>query len=87
MILELLTSVGYILVTGLIGLVTGLVIYARWHYGTLEKIKGLPVVIKPAFVGGSDVFIYKKIVPDQDITNVKKYGKLYGVSFLVIYGE
>ncbi|CAL8107398.1 unnamed protein product [Orchesella dallaii] len=68
----------YVIITALVGLVTAAVIYVRWHYGTLEKVKGLPAVVKPAIVGGSDVYIHKKIVHDQDSENVKKYGKIYG---------
>lgn len=78
--IEPLITLGYVLVTGIIGLVTGAVIYARWNYGTLEKIKGVPKVITPAFVGGSDIHVYKKVVHEEDTENVKKYGKIYGVS-------
>lgn len=63
----------------LVGLVTSAVVYARWNYGKLEKVKGLSVVIKPLFVGGSDVNIYKKLVHEQDDTFVRVYGKVYGV--------
>ncbi|ODM88825.1 Cytochrome P450 3A21 [Orchesella cincta] len=73
-----LISLGYVVITALVGVITAAVVYARWHYGTLEKVKGLPAIIEPAIVGGSDVFVYKKIVHDQDIENVKKYGKIYG---------
>ncbi len=82
--IELVTTLVYVVVTGIVGLITTAVIYARWNYGTLEKIKGLPKVIPPAFVGGSDIHVYKKIVHDQDTENVKKYGKIYGVSEQIV---
>lgn len=81
--ITLLTALGYFIVTVLVGIITAAVVYARWHYGTLEKVKGLPALIKPAFVGGSDLFLYKKIVHDADTENVKKYGKVYGVSIII----
>lgn len=77
--LDLIISLVYLLLVLLIGLVTVGVIYARWHYGTLERIKGVPAVVKPAFMGGSDIFLYKKIVHDTDSANVQKYGKIFGV--------
>lgn len=80
--ITILVSLGYAAVTFLVGVITVAVVYARWHYGTLERVKGLPVVITPAFIGGSDPYVYKKIVHDQDSENVKKYGKVYGVSWI-----
>jgi len=63
-----------------VGVITALIIYARWHYGTLEKKKGLTGVVSPAFVGGSSYKMYKEIVCDTDTQNAKKYGKIYGVT-------
>ncbi len=80
--IEILISSVYVLVTGIIRILTAVVVSARWHYGTLEKVKGLPKVIPPAFVGESDIHLYKKTVHEQDIENVKKYGKIFGVSSL-----
>jgi len=79
---KMLGTVIYWLLTFLIGAITAAIIYARWNYGTLEKVKGLPAVIKPSFIGGSDPFIHKKIVCDDDTRNVQKYGKIFGVSVL-----
>ncbi|ODM89526.1 Cytochrome P450 3A40 [Orchesella cincta] len=76
--LGVLASLGYIIITALVGVVTAAFVYARWNYGTLEKVKGLSAVVPPALVGGSDVSVYKKIVHEQDTENVKKYGKIYG---------
>lgn len=78
--IDFVTALVYTVVTTLVGAITAAVIYARWYYGTLEKIKGLPVVVKPAFIGGSDFYAYKKIAHEADTENVKKYGKVYGVS-------
>lgn len=77
--IELVATLGYVLVTALAGLITVGIIYARWNYGTLERIKGLPAVVKPAFVGGSDIHIHTRIVHDKDQENVNKYGKVFGV--------
>lgn len=81
--LEFVITFFSFLITLLVGLITAAVVYARWHYGTLEKIKGLQAVIKPYFVGGSDPYIYKKVVQNEDAKNVQKYGKIYGVSHYV----
>lgn len=84
MILELLTWAGYIFITLLVGVVASGVIYTRWHYGVLETTEGLPALIKPYFVGGSDPFFYKGICCEEDIKRVKMYGPIFGVSYLCI---
>jgi hypothetical protein len=78
MLVEILTSVAYWGATLLVGVVSALIIYARWNYGTLEKVQGLKVV-KPAFVGGSEPFMYKKVVCHNDMQLTKEYGPVYGV--------
>ncbi len=80
--IEIVTTLIYILVTGIVGILTAAFVYARWHYGTLEKVKGLRKVIPPSFVGGSDIHLYKKNVHEQDIENVKTHGKIFGVSVI-----
>ncbi|XP_035708420.1 cytochrome P450 3A24-like [Folsomia candida] len=79
MILELLTWAGYIFITLLVGVVASGVIYTRWHYGVLETTEGLPALIKPYFVGGSDPFFYKGICCEEDIKRVKMYGPIFGM--------
>ncbi|XP_021967530.1 cytochrome P450 3A56 [Folsomia candida] len=79
MILELLTWAGYLFVTLLVGVVTTAIIYTRWNYGVLESTKGLPAVIQPYFVGGSDPFFYKSICCEDDMRRAKMYGPIYGM--------
>jgi len=55
-------------------------IYTRWEYGTLERVKGLTGIAKPMFIGGSDPFQYKKVIYENDMENAKKLGSVYGVS-------
>lgn len=63
----------------LIVIITTLIIYARWNYGSVEKTKGLKHTIKPYFIGGSDPFFYNKSYWEQDLKDGGKYGKVYGV--------
>ncbi len=79
MISEILLWLTYFSTALLIGVLTASIFYARWHYGSLENSKGLPVVIKPYFIGGSDPFFYKNVCCEEDIARVKKYGRIFGV--------
>lgn len=67
-----------ILVALLLIVATSLVIYARWNYGTLERL-GIPVV-KPSFILGSTPDLHLKVAHFEDIERFKKYGKIYGVN-------
>ncbi|ODM93120.1 Cytochrome P450 3A24, partial [Orchesella cincta] len=59
------------------GLVAFLVIYARWHYGTLEKL-GIPVET-PHFILGSNPNGHKIVYAQKDLERFHKYGAVYGV--------
>jgi len=72
MLVQLIITLLYWSVTISIGIITLLIIYTLWEYGTLEKVKGLTGVAKPMFIGGSDPFQYKKVIYDSDMENVKK---------------
>ncbi|CAL8106832.1 unnamed protein product [Orchesella dallaii] len=76
--IEILISIIYIVTTILVGAITTLIVYARWHYGSLEKVQGLVGVVKPYWVGGSDIFLHNKVIHVADAENVKKYGKVFG---------
>ena len=56
----------------------GLILYARWNYGKLEKL-GIPVV-KPHFLLGSSHDMHTKINHLEDYERMKKHGKVFGVS-------
>jgi len=58
--------------------VTSLIVYARWNYGTLEKL-GIPVV-KTSFILGSTPDLHRKVAHFEDIERFRKYGKIYGVT-------
>ncbi|ODM98728.1 Cytochrome P450 3A24, partial [Orchesella cincta] len=66
-----------ILVTFIAGLVAFLVIYARWHYGSLEKL-GIPVET-PHFLLGSNPDGHKIVYAHKDLERFHKYGAVYGV--------
>ena len=53
------------------------IIYARWHYGTLEST-GVPVV-PPGFILGSDPDLHKLIISEVDRSRGEKYGRVWGV--------
>jgi hypothetical protein len=57
--------------------VVGLILYARWNYGSLEKL-GIPVV-PPHFFLGSAPTNYKELSHIQDEERARKYGPIYGV--------
>lgn len=57
--------------------ITTLIVYARWHYGTLEKL-GIPVV-KPHFLLGSNWETRFEQIGYRDVERVKVYGSVYGV--------
>jgi len=63
----------------LILLLTSLVIYARWNYGTLEAM-GIPVV-KPHWFLGSNYNYMELYHHWEDWSRAKKLGLTYGVSF------
>lgn len=75
---EVLLLLIYFCITWLLALLASSVFYARWHYGSLER-SGLPAVIKPYFLGGSDPFFYKTVCCDEDTKRVRKYGRVFGV--------
>ena len=54
------------------------ILYARWHYGTLEA-SGVPVV-PPKFILGSDPDMHKIVLHEEDKIRAKKYGRFWGVS-------
>lgn len=68
-----------VLITGIVGLVAFLVIFARWHYGSLEKL-GIPVA-KPHFILGSDPDGHKIVYQERDLERFKQYGPVFGVMF------
>jgi hypothetical protein len=78
-ILELLVIALSWGITIAVGLVTALVIYARWYYGTLENTPGLTGVVEPYFVGGSNPYTYKEVICLKDKENAREYGPIYGV--------
>lgn len=82
MVFEILLWLLYFTITIFIGVITASIIYARWHYNSLENSAGMPAVIRPYFIGGSDPFFYKNICCDEDIKRVRKYGRVFGVSFI-----
>lgn len=58
--------------------VAGLWIYARWNFGTFEKM-GIPVVEYTNPLLGSAPDIYTKIGGLNDVAWMGKYGKIFGV--------
>ncbi|XP_037036450.1 cytochrome P450 3A56-like [Bradysia coprophila] len=60
----------------LVGVISFLIIYARWNFGTLESM-GIPT-IKPHWLLGSHPNIHKIVVQDEDMKNFRKYGKIWG---------
>jgi len=54
------------------------IVYARWHYGTLESL-GIPMVGKPSFWFGNTWDAYEKPAGIMDIERYKKFGPVYGV--------
>ncbi|CAG7728212.1 unnamed protein product [Allacma fusca] len=71
-LLVLAIAVGSILLT-----VVGLLIYARWNYGTLEALN-IPVVDRSFFLGSTPE-LHKKVQHLEDIERFNKYGPIYGV--------
>jgi cytochrome P450 len=67
---------GYFLVL-IITVAALLVIYARWHYGELEKL-GIPVV-KPHFLLGSSPNAHIIVNQFEDCEWLRKYGEVFGV--------
>ena len=67
-----------VLLTFIIIILTSIIIYARWNYGSLEAL-GIPVV-KPSFILGSTPDLHLKVAHLEDIERHKKYGSVYGVS-------
>ncbi|OXA45210.1 Cytochrome P450 3A56 [Folsomia candida] len=70
--------VAFLLAFILITVLVGLVIYARWNYGTLEKL-GIPMVGKPFLIFGNTIDAYSKVVGTLDIERFNKFGPIYGV--------
>lgn len=56
----------------------GLIIYARWEHGTLEKMGIFVVPHHPLL--GSIKEIYGTVGGLQDYVWMKKYGKIFGVN-------
>ncbi|CAG7728211.1 unnamed protein product [Allacma fusca] len=57
--------------------ILGLLIYARWNYGTLEALN-IPVVER-SFLLGSTPDLHSKVQHLEDIARFKKYGPVYGL--------
>lgn len=55
-----------------------LISYARWNYGSLEKL-GIPVV-RPHFILGSTFNTRFTPIGYRDIAWMKEYGSIFGVS-------
>ncbi|XP_021967532.1 cytochrome P450 3A4 [Folsomia candida] len=79
MLVEFLTWLAYFSTSLLIVVISASIIYARWHYGSLENSIGMPAVIKPWFIGGSDPFFYKSVCCEEDIKRVQKHGRVFGM--------
>lgn len=60
--------------------ISGLLVYARWNYGILEK-SGIPV-IPPTFFKGSVPRLHAQVQTEQDILRFKELGPTWGVSLL-----
>lgn len=69
----------FIILCAFVALVLGLILYARWNYGTLEKL-GIPVD-KPHFLLGNTYYTYHTPGGLLDIDNFKRLGPVYGVSY------
>jgi len=67
----------------LILLLTSLIIYARWNYGTLEAM-GVPVV-KPHWLLGSNYNYMELYHHWEDWIRAKELGLTYGVSIYYHY--
>lgn len=76
--------VAFLLAFILITVLVGLVIYARWNYGTLEKL-GIPMVGKPFLIFGNTIDAYSKVVGTLDIERFNKFGPIYGVRSTLNY--
>lgn len=57
-----------------------LILYGRQNYGTLEKC-GIPIV-KPSLFLGSVPDFHLKVHQLEDIKRFKKYGPIWGVSYI-----
>jgi hypothetical protein len=55
----------------------GLVLYARWHYGTLEGL-GIPVMKPFLFLGSNYMDPYVR-PREEEVRRLEKYGMVYGV--------
>lgn len=61
-------------------IIAGLIIYARWNFGTLEKM-GIPVVPYHPITGHARE-TYETVGGLNDIIWNKKYGPIFGVRIL-----
>lgn len=68
-----------VFLTSVAGLAAFLIFYARWHYGTLEKL-GIPVA-KPHFLLGSDPDGHTFVHVEKDLERYRKYGPVFGVKY------
>ncbi|ODM98967.1 Cytochrome P450 3A56 [Orchesella cincta] len=59
-------------------IILGLITYARWNFGTLEKT-GIPVVKPDHFLLGSAMLTYEKPGGLADVELMKKYGPVFGL--------
>lgn len=71
----LLLATAFVLIT----IFVGLIIYARWHYGSLEKL-GIPMAGKPFLIFGNTLDAFSKSGGLMDIERFKKLGPIYGVA-------
>jgi hypothetical protein len=76
--LDLVTIVGWG-VGFLVGTAVGLILYARWHYGTLEGL-GIPVMKPFLFLGSNYIDPYVR-PREEEVRRLEKYGMVYGVSY------
>jgi len=52
--------------------------YARWNFGTLEKL-GIPVEKPKHFLYGSAIEYFEDICQLNEIKRMQKYGPVFGV--------
>jgi len=61
------------------GFVIAAITYARWNFGTLEKL-GIPVEKPKHFLYGSAVEYFEDVVQLNEIKRMQKYGPVFGVN-------
>lgn len=79
LIIEILSVLSALILTVAIGLI----IYARWNFGTLEAL-GLPVV-KPHWLLGSNYNSNELYHNWEDLKRAKELGPVYGVCAIMLF--